>query len=235
MSLPTRVAGALYRRIKLVGWYARKTRFGVEWLRDVAIDLKYGGYCGGHAHSKFREVGAHGTASTDYYQLDKLFGEGGVQIRPDDVLVDVGSGKGRILNYWLHRGFRNRIYGLELDPGIAARAAKRLRKFPNVAVIGGDALINLPADATVIFMFNPFDAAVMQLFKHRVKKMFRSTSVRIVYFNCKFAHVFQNDPELNVQELHLNTFYPAILIAMRQKAASMPEFPKVSEQLKTLR
>jgi SAM-dependent methyltransferase len=230
MTVPTprRVAGALYRRAKVVRWYARKTRFGLEWLRDVAIDWKYGGYCGGRIGTKFPETGAHGTSSADYYQLEKLFSPGGLEVGADDVLVDVGCGKGRILNFWLHRGFRNRMYGLELDPEIAAWAGNRLRKFSNVHVIAGDAVANLPADATAIFLFNPFAASVMELFKRRVKEMFHGSPVRILYFHCKSAHVFENDPDFHVRELRLNTFYRAVLITMRQKSQPLEVIPNAT-------
>ena len=202
-----------------VMWYARKTRCGVEWLRNAAIDWKYGGSCGGRIPTKFADSGATGTSSADYYQLDKLFGSKGVRIQPEDVLVDVGCGKGRILNYWLYRGFRNRMYGLELDPEFAATSARRLRKFENVSIIAGDALVNLPDSATLFFLFNPFKAPICEAFKKRVETQFRNKACRILYFHCKYADVFRDDPQWNLEELHLNTFYNAFLITKKLDAA----------------
>jgi SAM-dependent methyltransferase len=201
-----------------VVWYARKTRFGIEWLRNVAIDWKYGGSCGGRIHTRFPETGANGTSSADYYQLDKLFGPKGVRIQPEDVIVDVGCGKGRVLNYWLHRGYRNRIYGMELDPDFAAFSANRLRKFTNVSIIAGDALAKLPSDATLFFVFNPFKAPVFEAFKKQLELQFRNRPCRILYFHCKHADVFRDDPRWTLEELHLNTFYDAVLITKKPEA-----------------
>ena len=64
-----------------------------------------------------------GTSSAHYGYLGKLFSNENVPIRPDDVLVDVGSGKGRVLNFWLQKGLRNRIVGIEIDERWAAIAA----------------------------------------------------------------------------------------------------------------
>jgi len=91
------------RHYRWLRYYAIKTRLGREAIRNIVIDWKYGGYCGGRTLTRFPETGAHTTVSTDYYELEKVFGHQGVSVRSNDVLVDLGCGKGRILNYWLHR------------------------------------------------------------------------------------------------------------------------------------
>lgn len=209
------------RFFQLVHFYRLKTRWGVECVRNFAIDWKYGGSCGGTIPTKFAEIGAQGFTSADYYQLDKLFGPGGVQIRPDDVLVDVGCGKGRVINHWLRSGYRNKIYGLEIDPEIADFAAKRLRKFDNVRVVPGDAIANLPEETTLIFLFNPFKPVMIEQFKNEAKRRFRGKQgFRILYFYSKWSYVYREDPELEVQDLRLNTFYPAVLITIKPQAAT---------------
>jgi SAM-dependent methyltransferase len=216
-----KVRRKLSQRFSVARWYIRKTRWGVEWLRNWYIDRQYGGYCGGSIPTRFAALGAKGTSSADYYQLDKLFGTRGVAIRADDVLVDVGCGKGRILNFWLRRGFQNRLFGLELDPEIAAFAATRLRNFRNVNVVAGNALGNLPDDATFLFLFNPFEAPLMDLFQEQVRRQFRGREgrLRILYVHPKSAHVFREDHGWHLEELHLGTFYRAVLITRKAGAS----------------
>src|SRR5215831_10941419 len=171
-SLREMVPSGILRRYSLFKFYAVKSRWGVEAIRNILLDWKYGGYCGGRIRTRFAGSGAHPTVSTDYYQLPKLFGPEGVRVRPDDVLVDVGCGKGRVLNYWLHSGLKNRIYGLELDPEFAGFAARRLAKFRNVTILAGDAIANLPDDATLIFLYNPFEGDVLERFQAQVKEKY---------------------------------------------------------------
>ncbi len=189
---------------------------GTEALRNWLIDRKYGGWVGNKIPTRFAQMGANASHSADYYQLKKLFKPGaGVEIRPDDVLVDVGCGTGRIINFWLYHGCKNQLYGLELDPDIAAAAEQRLSRYPNVKIIAGNAIENLPLNGTLFFLFNPFKPVVMQAFKEQMFGLFQNQpKVRILYSYCKFLDVFKNDPNWRVQELHLKTFYPAALITI---------------------
>lgn len=129
-------------------------------LRTAWLDLKFGGYAGGRARSRY----AH-RQSTDVHNIgyrgvaDAMRG---VAVTPEDVLVDVGCGRGRVLNYWLSLGLPNRLVGVEIDPALAAETRARLRRFPQVEVRSGDAVELTPAEATVCFLFNPFGGAVLR-------------------------------------------------------------------------
>src|SRR5262245_8164312 len=120
-----RLPGRIVRRLI-------RTRFETETLRTWYLDFKYGGSCGGVKLSPYADRGANLTMSADYYHLDKVFAQSGVVVRGEDVLVDIGCGKGRVINYWLDQGYRNRMIGLELDEQITAVARKRLGRYPNV-------------------------------------------------------------------------------------------------------
>jgi hypothetical protein len=197
-----------------IRFQARKTRFGVEAARNIAIDFRYGGYCGGRIPTRFAHLDAHGTSSADYYQLSRLFdtSRGGVKVNDDDVLVDVGAGKGRIVNFWLYRGFRNRIYALELDETFALPAAERLRKHTNVTFLCGDAIELLPEDGSFFFLFNPFGEQTMRRFKEKVTTIAeKNPSVRILYFKCDALAVFENDDRWRIERLE-GFFYPGALI-----------------------
>ena len=122
-------------------WSLRMTkpRYGIETIRDFVIDEQYGGRCGGTYHSRWNDRGYRGTSSTHHYYLRNAFLDHNVRIDEADVLVDVGCGKGRVLNYWLHRGLRNHMVGIEIDERWAEFAARRLARFPNVDILCGDA------------------------------------------------------------------------------------------------
>src|SRR5262245_7544268 len=118
-------------------------------------DWKFGGWCGGTKASPHAHQGAYFTLSTDYPQLKIVFRSDRVPITADDVLVDVGCGKGRVINYWLMSGHRNRMVGIEIDDDIARLPRRRLRRYPNVSILTGDAVALLPADGTKFYLWNP--------------------------------------------------------------------------------
>jgi SAM-dependent methyltransferase len=196
-----------------------KTHCGIEALRNWLLDRKYGGSCGGRYPTHFGALGAKDTSSIDYYQLSRLFhAKNGVVIKESDVLVDVGCGKGRVINFWLHQGLRNKIVGIELDERFARPAAERLKPYKNVRIVCGNALDNVPEDGTIFFLFNPFHAPVVAAFKDRLCSMFRDGgSVTIVYCNCKCLDLFQNDPNWVVEPMRLRTFYPAAVIRLKNE------------------
>src|SRR5262245_64681390 len=97
--------GTLFQRL-------RRHRWGLWDLRSLLIDVRYRGLLGGRVESRF--PGANAVQSLPYYVIKDATDAVGVD--PDDVLVDIGSGPGRVLNWWLSQGFRNRMVGIELDP-----------------------------------------------------------------------------------------------------------------------
>jgi SAM-dependent methyltransferase len=119
---------------------------------------------------------------------------------PDDVVVDVGCGKGRVLNWLLAHRRGCRLYGIELDRDVCARTARRLRRWPNVTILCGDATELLPADATVFYLFNPFDRTVMQRFADAVLAL-PPRPRRIVYYRANDLDVFRDRPRFRVREL----------------------------------
>jgi SAM-dependent methyltransferase len=190
-----------------------KTRFGLDLVGDAVIDRRYGKSCGGTYKSRFDDLGSTGTSSTHYYRLRQLFCPENVVIGPQDVLVDVGCGKGRVLNFWLNEGLQNRIVGLELDERFATFTAQRLAAFPNVDVIAGDGIALLPHDGTLFYLFNPFRRPIVERFKERLMQIHGPGSgITVVYYMCQHADVFENDPAWMVTEAHGKTFHRAVII-----------------------
>jgi SAM-dependent methyltransferase len=171
-------------------------RRGPTMLRSALRDLKHGRPLGGTVRTRFGHLGAFHTSNTPYAALDRLFAD--VEVGPRDVIVDVGCGKGRALNWFLDRYPENRIKGIELDPEICRKTARRLRRRANVTVLCGDAPTLLPADGTIFYLFNPFDGEVMSRLAAALLALPEAT---IVYYRADFLEPFRASPRFTVREL----------------------------------
>jgi SAM-dependent methyltransferase len=168
---------------------------------NVAYDLRFGEILRGDIATRFSELGAERSSNVSYYALSLIFKD--EPIGPDDVLVDLGCGKGRLMNWWLGRGLHNQIVGLEIDPEIAAHTRHRLRKYRNVTIVTGDGIENLPADGSLFFLFNPFQKPMVSRFQERILQLPRRDQIRIYYYNCAHADVFENDQRFSVEHPNL--------------------------------
>lgn len=176
---------------------------GMRLTRNLLVDLRYGEYLG--INFRLRDILRRPdeehrlfyTFNSDIEALELVFKD---RIGANDVLVDVGCGKGRVLNWWLHKGLRNRLVGLEMDAEIAEQTRRRFRNHPNIEIITGDAVANIPPDGTIFYVYNSFDPPVMTLFKDKLKVMFgEKKNITILYYSCKFVEVFEQDPAWNIQ------------------------------------
>jgi hypothetical protein len=219
---------ARMRRDKLKRrWFQHvvKGRLGVNHVRNYVTDMRYGGFAGGGAGSTHEDAGMLGFTAVDYEQLARVFcARNGLAIRPEDVLVDIGTGKGRVINWWLAQDLGNTIYGLELEEDLAEIARRRLARWPNVTIITGDALANLPPDATLMWMFNPFWAEIVERFKERLVEVYGERSqLRLVYFMPLFEPLFAGDPRFVVEPIRTKTIYRCVVISFagaREPAAA---------------
>ncbi|MGH7139751.1 MAG: methyltransferase domain-containing protein [Pirellulales bacterium] len=174
-------------------------QWGLWELRTIWLDLRLGGYAGGRRESRFRHLGAAPVDNIPYRVVSSAMDA--VSVAPEDVLVDVGCGLGRVLNWWLSRGWSNRMVGIELDPDVAARVRRRLRGMRNIEIISGDAVAFTPADATICFMFNPFNRAVMERWHDAVLARHSAPRLTVVYVNCHHLDVFRASNRWNIAEL----------------------------------
>ena len=171
-------------------------------LRNAAFDLKYGGFAGGIKKSQYTHLGSSWTTNTDYGIMPQLF-DG--RIKDADVLVDVGCGKGRIINWWLDRGYKNKIVGIDLDDELAERIRRRLKRYDNVRIVTGNALDSLPPDGTVFYLYSPFSPEVFAQFRDRLWEQYHHRGdVTVIYYAPYHLHVFQNDPCWQIEEIPLD-------------------------------
>ena len=161
-------------------------------------------------------MGAHDTADTSYYIMSLIF-KG--LIHNNDILVDIGCGKGRVLNYWLDNFNTNQIIGIELDPEIAQKTAIRMKEYKNVKIIIGSVIENLPYNADLFYLFNPFNFNVMTIFKESlISRLFNEKSgwvhsFKIVYYNPVCIQIFMEDERFSCSEIILpNEFHKCYMI-----------------------
>lgn len=158
-------------------------------FEDIALDLKYSRrFLNGNKKTPYKHLGANDTYHTDYSAMPIIFKQ--VDIVPEDVLVDVGCGKGRIINYWISQAVGNKIIGLELDPKIADQTALQFKKYNNVSIIEGDAIEKLPEEGTVFYFYNPFSLEKVLEFEKKLFVLSQVKPVKVIYYNPKSIEVF---------------------------------------------
>lgn len=157
--------------------------------RDALFDFKYSGWLLDNRKSLYKHLGANDVYHSDYDALKLIF-DYCCSVNTGDILVDVGCGKGRVINYWLSRGLNNYMIGLELDPDIAAQTAKQFARWPNVSINAGDAIHNLPLTGTLFYFYNPFAKAKVSEFENRLSQLPPGRPLKVVYYNPKSIDVF---------------------------------------------
>lgn len=156
---------------------------------SALIDLRYGATISKTEPGwKPNSAGRYMNTPTDIYALDAM--TAAAQLKPDDVIVDVGCGDGFPIAYWLSKGIKNKIIGLEIDPSAAAKARSRFKSIPNVSIVEGDATVEAAkTNGTVFFLFNPFAEPQTKAFENSIRAM----KPRLLYLN--YNHVDQFSPE----------------------------------------
>jgi len=103
-----------------------------------------------------------------YELLEDIFEQSGAGNRqPFNHFLDIGCGKGRALCVAAHKGF-TQVTGIDFSKTLCESAKANLaatkQKIPSLQyhIINNDAFyFQIPADADLIFFFNPFDEIIM--------------------------------------------------------------------------
>lgn len=153
----------------------KQTNYKKSWYMTTKIGERYRVFCGriataydfvldkktcGKSLGKYvpsvdREVlQATGSESARYWALDRVFGD--MEFSPEDKLIDVGCGKGRILAHLERKHFPGQLYGIELNPIVADYAKSWADKYDNITIYSGDAFKLNYDEYTVIMLCRPF-------------------------------------------------------------------------------
>lgn len=196
-------------------------------INNIWLDLRYGGFLGGTTKTPYAHLGLEDTASTDYAALPFIFTPN--TLRHSDVLVDIGCGKGRVINWWLSRGFTNQIVGIEIDEVIASKTKRRLRRYQNVTIVCGDVLAQLPRQGTIFYLYNPFKASWVAALKLQLESHFAASGGIIVfYYNCVHLDIFKDDSRWVVEEIALPSPFHRLAV-MKMKTQVPVQHPTADE------
>ncbi|MFN0160566.1 MAG: class I SAM-dependent methyltransferase [Burkholderiales bacterium] len=127
----------------------------------------------------------------------------------DFSLVDLGSGKGRVLLLASEYGFRS-IIGVEFSPELNAIALKNIRLYPGCA--GADvrsicmdaAVFEFPREPCVVFLCRPFDEPVVEKVVANLRAALAGGAAHIivVYFWPQERAPFERSSLFNTRESH---------------------------------
>ena len=189
----------------------RKFQRILRGMRYILLDAKYGSWYLGARLKNFglgdSSRGWHGAQSSDYDAISKMFSE--ISVHENDVIVDIGCGRGRLFNYLLNQGLKNKLIGVEVDPHIAQFTKSRLKKYKQVEILIADIEDEdtIPSVGTIFYLFNPFTDRIVQKFSDYVadrmkQKNYRANRPIIVYYNCKERlYIFENNPLWKIKKL----------------------------------
>jgi methyltransferase family protein len=158
-------------------------------LCGAAIDLAYGSKLSTTRRSTLQAVNDDASAvmHTDYYVLRAIFDR--VKVGSTDILVDAGCGDGRVIAFWLSRGLRNQIIGIELDEDTARDTKRRFARYPNVSIIHADAAaVARSYNGTIVYLYNPFIGATLQRFAQSLEDQ----PATVIYYNYSDLSAFSD-------------------------------------------
>jgi SAM-dependent methyltransferase len=99
------------------------------------------------------------------------------ELKPGELLLDLGCGDGRVLEAAARRGAR--VIGYESDPALAGKARALLSAWPQANVVAGD-FFTLPVDADVVFAY--LSPAMLWRLRPRLEGLRRGGRVVTVHY-----------------------------------------------------
>lgn len=165
--------------VRLQRWASRVREEGPGRTFRLGVHRGYSAWCerrlGIHtaafepslAEEGLLDADFHGYSASSCLDLTRVLDR--VAPRPaNDVLLDLGSGLGRVVLIAALRPFR-RVIGVEISPQQVERAKRNLELArPKLAchdvqlVCGNAAEYEIPGDVTVVYLFNPFGGEVLR-------------------------------------------------------------------------
>lgn len=113
-----------------------------------------------------------------------------IEIRQDDVFVDVGCGWGRLIGYLRRKGLGGKeTFGIEINRGAANFTKKVFMNDPHVHIFCANAVKRYVPSATVMLLCNPFGETVLEEFLDMIEKHYHH-SVRLYYLHAVHESVF---------------------------------------------
>lgn len=164
----------------------------IRTLQNLWIDLlTQRAFLGGGAPSIDGYQMVLSTSNSGYEQLELIFFNY-YSLHERDVIVDVGCGKGRVFNYLLYKGVKNKMIGYEINDTIGNKTKQNLSRYKNVEICCENIFNNFPENANVFYLFNPFREEMTNDFKERVWKI-KDKNPIILYYNPEYLEAFNDE------------------------------------------
>ena len=113
-------------------------------------------------------IGGTGSSSTHYGLLKRIFAH--VALTPEDTLLDVGCGKGRVLAFLLKEKCPCRLYGIEHNPEVGRIAMEWSKPYGQISILIGDAFALDYAPYTVLTLARSFLPVTFLSFVERLEQ-----------------------------------------------------------------
>ena len=137
-------------------------------------------------------IGGTGSQSTHYTILKRVFSH--VELKPDDVFLDVGCGKGRVLAFLVKENCPCPIYGIEYNEEVGRIAAEWSEKYEQVNVIIGDALQFDYDRFTVLSLARPFLPKTFLAFVEQLEGTLTHPITLFYWYDQQSAYQLKNRP-----------------------------------------
>ncbi len=137
-------------------------------------------------------IGMTNSQPTHYLILQKVFKH--VALTEEDVFIDVGCGKGRVLAFLLKQHCPCSIYGVELSEVPGRIAAEWTKKYDRVHVILDDAFRINYDPFTVLFLSRPFLPKTFQEFIGLMESQLTHSVTFIYIVDQESGHFLRNRP-----------------------------------------
>lgn len=213
-------SGLILKKLKHIGYFISHPERWFEWLQTFLLDIKYGKYLESQIFNGDPARGWFGSQNSHYKSLSIIFSK--IMIRTDDVIVDIGCGKGRVFNWFLNQDIKNKLIGIEVDTDIAKATRKRLRRYERINIIIGNIEDDiLPMDGTIFYLFNPFSEKIVKIFSDNLEKKIKQGYYNnkmgrpiIIYYNPTRLFVFEENIFWKIHKIGLLTYrkIPAVII-----------------------
>jgi SAM-dependent methyltransferase len=175
-------------RRRLIGWYRALVRGVNRELLDRALNVETATPVS-LARFGLDAPDRVGYEAGGWLDLPRVVRAG--EVKPDDVFLDLGSGKGRIVLQAARYRFA-RVIGVEISESLSAIASRNVATCRLSSRCGAIELVNrdamdytIPDDVSVIYLFNPFRGATFESILTRLEESVdrRPRKLRVIYRN----------------------------------------------------
>ena len=142
-------------------------------------------------------VGMTGSQSTRYIILERIFSH--VTLTEEDVFLDIGCGKGRVLAFLLKKHAPCRLYGVEINEISGRVALEWTEKYDQVSVMLGDAFQIDYNAYTVLFMGRPFLPKTFLQFIERFETILMHPVTLIYWVDQQSGYLLKDRPGWELQ------------------------------------